>query len=138
LRAKVPPNSPIRPLIVLAEDSGNVDEERGVMEGSCGVSAPAEGFIELLDPMLFFAQILFGHKGDASRATPRRQSVPDRNPDLIGETLAKILDDPASARRLGEQARAQAIEKWQWPRSIERLERYLMEEIEKSGSHGDR
>jgi len=64
--------------------------------------------------------------------------VPDRNPDLIGKTLAKILDDPAWARRLGEQARAQAIEKWRWPRSIERLEGYLMEEIEKSGSHGDR
>jgi glycosyltransferase involved in cell wall biosynthesis len=64
--------------------------------------------------------------------------VPDRNPVLIGKALAKILDNPAWGRRLGEQARAQVIEKWGWPRSIERLEGYLMEEIEKAGSRGNR
>jgi glycosyltransferase involved in cell wall biosynthesis len=64
--------------------------------------------------------------------------VPDRNPALIGKALAKIVDNPAWRRRLGEQARAQVIEKWGWPRSIEHLEGYLMEEIEKSGSRGNR
>jgi glycosyltransferase involved in cell wall biosynthesis len=34
--------------------------------------------------------------------------VPDRNPVLIGKALAKIVDNPAWGRRLGEQARARS------------------------------
>jgi len=51
--------------------------------------------------------------------------VLDRRPDEIGRALMRVLDDPALARRLGEQARAHVMGQWSWQGAVRRVEEAL-------------
>lgn len=53
--------------------------------------------------------------------------VPERQPEAIGLALSRILDDPQWARTLGERARALVVERWNWARSVECVERCFTE-----------
>jgi glycosyltransferase involved in cell wall biosynthesis len=60
--------------------------------------------------------------------------VPERRPELLGGALAKMLEEPEWARKLGEGARAHVVDVWNWERSVECVERSLMEVA--YGGHG--
>jgi glycosyltransferase involved in cell wall biosynthesis len=55
--------------------------------------------------------------------------IPDRCPEAIGQALAKFLDDPAWARTVGQRARINAVENWNWERAVECVERSLIEVV---------
>ena len=64
--------------------------------------------------------------------------VPDRRPELIGRALARVLDDPAWARTLGERARAYVVDNWSWERSVVRVEDCLHEVVSRRASTPNR
>jgi glycosyltransferase involved in cell wall biosynthesis len=57
--------------------------------------------------------------------------VPERLPEQIGQALIRFLDDRALARSVGERARAHVVENWTWERTVEHVEKSLIETAEK-------
>jgi glycosyltransferase involved in cell wall biosynthesis len=48
--------------------------------------------------------------------------VSERRPELIGQALARVLDDPALARTLGERGSAYVVDNWSWGKTVECVE----------------
>ena len=48
--------------------------------------------------------------------------VPEKNPAALAQAVLRLLEDPALARRLGEQGYAYATEAFDWDRITDRLE----------------
>jgi glycosyltransferase involved in cell wall biosynthesis len=49
----------------------------------------------------------------------------DRNPIAFAEAIQRLINDPALARRMGENGRQHVLENWTWEKAAERLEGYL-------------
>lgn len=49
----------------------------------------------------------------------------DADPRALAESLLRVLDDPALARRLGQTGRANVLQNWTWDAAIDRLESHL-------------
>jgi len=64
--------------------------------------------------------------------------VQERRPDLIGQALSRVLDDPAWAHELGERARARVVENWSWERSLRCVEDCLEETVSRGPSARNR
>ncbi|HVG00779.1 MAG TPA: glycosyltransferase, partial [Chloroflexia bacterium] len=56
----------------------------------------------------------------------------DHDPESLANALQRLLSDNDYAARLGEQGRQMAREKWSLDGAIDRLERRLLETIEKA------
>ena len=59
--------------------------------------------------------------------------VPERQPELIGRALTRILEEPEWAKMLGESARAHVVEVWKWERSVGYVEGALAEVAREGG-----
>jgi glycosyltransferase involved in cell wall biosynthesis len=55
--------------------------------------------------------------------------VSERRPELIGQALTRVLDDPALARTLGERGSAYVVNNWSWEKTIGCVEDSLEEVI---------
>jgi glycosyltransferase involved in cell wall biosynthesis len=64
--------------------------------------------------------------------------VPERRPDLIGQALARVLDDRALARALGERGHANVVDNWSSERSVVRVENCLHEVVSRRASTPNR
>jgi glycosyltransferase involved in cell wall biosynthesis len=55
--------------------------------------------------------------------------VRERRPELIGQALARVLDDHALARALGERGRACVVDNWSWEKTVQCVEDNLEEVV---------
>jgi len=59
--------------------------------------------------------------------------IDDDNPVALGEAVLRLLQDSELARKMGERARAEIVEKWTWEKALDRLEEKLFDLVDKSG-----
>jgi glycosyltransferase involved in cell wall biosynthesis len=57
--------------------------------------------------------------------------VGSADPNAIGESILRLLEDPALACRMGEAARNHVVENWSWKVAVDRLENSLLRSCEK-------
>ena len=55
--------------------------------------------------------------------------VPERRPELIGQAIARVLNDRALARALGERGRTLVVDNWTWEKTVECVENSLEEVV---------
>ncbi len=51
--------------------------------------------------------------------------VADRDPEVLGSAILRLLDDPELGSRLGKAGSENVRKKWTWEKSVERLEHHL-------------
>ncbi len=57
--------------------------------------------------------------------------VPDHRPEPIGRALQRLLDDGEFAAGLGARGQALVAERWTWDAAVDRLERFLLEAVDR-------
>lgn len=72
--------------------------------------------------------VIAGASGGAPDAVVQGETgylVPPDDPNVLGATIRKVLDDPDLAQRLGQEGRARAVREFDWDRLAERFSELL-------------
>lgn len=54
------------------------------------------------------------------------------DPELLGQAVLELLDNPRMAREMGRRAREHVAENWNWEQAIDRLEQHLLDLLGKT------